>query len=156
MSAGEYEITESELSTLNPDINFENLNSRKKEIRENQINILLSTIEELRRTPRTPMGNDKEIPATVKGTPNNPASSRSHLFITLRVRTKDGTEGYLTLVDMAGIENPIEIAVNIFPFYDLRNLVNPFRNVIPQWASINISEFTSSEIAKKNLLDYFG
>ena len=156
VSAKEYEITEPELYALNQDINFENLNSRKKEIRENQIDILLSTIEELRRTPRTPMGNDKEIPATVKGTPNNPASSRSHLFITLRVRTKDGTEGYLTLVDMAGIENPIEIAVNIFPFYDLRNLVNPFRNVIPQWASINISEFTSSEIAKKNLLDYFG
>jgi len=152
MRAGEYEITESELSTLNPDINFENLNSRKKEIRENQINILLSTIEELRSTPR----KNINLPATVKGTPNNPASSRSHLFITLRVRTKDGTEGYLTLVDMAGIENPIEIAVNIFPFYDLRNLVNPFRNVIPQWASINISEFTSSEIAKKKLLDYFG
>ena len=157
MSAKEYEITESELSALNQDINFENLNSKNKEIRENQINILLSTIEELRSTPRDdPTDGNKKLPATVKGTPNNPASSRSHLFITLRVRTKDGTEGYLTLVDMAGIENPIEIAVNIFPFYDLRNLVNPFRNVDPQWASINISEFTSPEIAKKKLLDYFG
>jgi hypothetical protein len=156
MKAKEYEITNDELYELNQEINFADLNNTKKKIREKQINTLLSTIEKLRKNPRIPMGSDEKIPATVKGTPNNPASSRSHLFITLRVRTKDGTEGYLTLVDMAGIENPIEIAVNIFPFYDLRNLVNPFKNVDPQWASINISEFTSPEIAKKKLLDYFG
>lgn len=155
MEANEYEITESDLSAKNGDIDFDKINNIDQKIREKQIDILLKTIEDYRRTPRsTPDGT--YIPATIKGTPNNPASSRSHLFIRIGVKLPEGDQGYLTLVDMAGIEDPVEIAINVFPFTDLRRKVNPFKDVIPKWASIDLKDFTNNEIAKKKLVDYFG
>jgi hypothetical protein len=54
---------------------------------------------------------------TIKATTNNKVSSRSHLFITIKTKFNN-KEGYLTLVDMAGIENPQEIAFSIVPFID--------------------------------------
>lgn len=49
----------------------------------------------------------KEYP-TIKATPNNPNSSRSHLFIMLEFQFA-GKSGYLTLVDMGGMESPVDI-----------------------------------------------
>ena len=48
----------------------------------------------------------------IKPTPNNPESSRSHLLIILKITNADKPHltGYLTLMDMAGIEDPIEIS----------------------------------------------
>ena len=45
----------------------------------------------------------------IKETPNNPVSSRSHLFIVFKIYFTNGTTGYLTFVDMAGRESPIDI-----------------------------------------------
>lgn len=45
---------------------------------------------------------------TIRPTSNNPSSSRSHLFIVLKITTND-VPGYLTICDMGGRENPIEI-----------------------------------------------
>lgn len=46
----------------------------------------------------------------VEATPNNPVSSRSHLFMLWRVDTSDGRTGHLTWVDLAGSESPSAIA----------------------------------------------
>jgi hypothetical protein len=153
MQANEYTITEEQLKEENQDISFTEINNETKKIREDQIDILLKTIENLRKkSSRTgPIGL---IPATVKGTPNNPASSRSHLFIRIGVKLPKGEQGFLTLVDMAGIENPIEIAISIFPFIDLRNLVHPFPSKT-FWAEIKLSEFKNNTAAKEELLNYF-
>ena len=153
MQANEYTITEEQLKEENQDISFTDINNETKKIREDQIDILLKTIENLRKkSSRTgPIG---PIPATVKGTPNNPASSRSHLFIRIGVKLPKGEQGFLTLVDMAGIENPIEIAISIFPFIDLRNLVHPFpSNTF--WADVELSKFKNNTAAKDELLNYF-
>jgi len=153
MQANEYSITEEQLKEENQDISFTDINNETKKIREDQIDILLKTIENLRKkSSRTgPIG---PIPATVKGTPNNPASSRSHLFIRIGVKLPKGEQGFLTLVDMAGIENPIEIAISIFPFIDLRNLVHPFSSKT-FWADIELSKFKNNTAAKNELLNYF-
>lgn len=45
----------------------------------------------------------------IKPTPNNPESSRSHLFITFRLTFQNGNTGFITIVDMAGQENPLDI-----------------------------------------------
>jgi hypothetical protein len=45
----------------------------------------------------------------IKATPNNPQSSRSHLFITLEFQFKGGIKGYLTLIDMGGRESSLEV-----------------------------------------------
>lgn len=45
----------------------------------------------------------------IKETPNNPTSSRSHLFIVFKIYFTTGKTGYLTFVDMAGRESPIDI-----------------------------------------------
>ena len=155
MEANEYDITEDNLKDINREIDFNHINNIDAEKREKQINILLETIETFRKTPRT-NGLGGRIPATIKGTPNNPASSRSHLFIRIGVQLPGKPQGYLTLVDMAGIEDPVEIAINIFPFTDLRRKVNPFKDVNPKWASIDIQKLKNNDIAQKMLSKYFG
>jgi nucleoside-triphosphatase THEP1 len=45
----------------------------------------------------------------IKETPNNPTSSRSHLFMVFKIYFTTGKTGYLTFVDMAGRESPIDI-----------------------------------------------
>jgi hypothetical protein len=50
---------------------------------------------------------------TIKHTPNNPVSSRSHLFIVLKI-TKDGGKGYIVICDSAGRESPLEIAKSYY------------------------------------------
>ena len=42
----------------------------------------------------------------IKKTPNNPVSSRSHLFITFEVEFQTGVVGHVTIVDAAGREDP--------------------------------------------------
>lgn len=44
----------------------------------------------------------------IKETINNPESSRGHLFLTFEI-SKNGKTSYLTVIDMAGIEDPIAI-----------------------------------------------
>lgn len=46
----------------------------------------------------------------VEATPNNPVSSRSHLFMLWRVDTADGRTGHLTWLDLAGSESPSAMA----------------------------------------------
>lgn len=50
----------------------------------------------------------------IKATPNNPESSRSHLFITFKLTFKNGNTGFITIVDMAGQENPSDIKSALF------------------------------------------
>jgi hypothetical protein len=45
----------------------------------------------------------------IKKTPNNPVSSRSHLFFVFEITFDTGKTGYVTLVDTAGRESPIDI-----------------------------------------------
>jgi hypothetical protein len=51
----------------------------------------------------------RQTKARIKMTPNNPVSSRSHLYIVLEVLFKSGKTGYITVVDTAGRENPNNI-----------------------------------------------
>jgi len=53
---------------------------------------------------------------TIKHTPNNPVSSRSHLFIVLKITKngKDGDKGYIVICDSAGRESPLEIAKSYY------------------------------------------
>jgi hypothetical protein len=62
---------------------------------------LNKTLEEL---------NIKRKGETIKWTPNNPESSRSHLILTLTVQNKTNkTTGYITIIDMGGREDPMYI-----------------------------------------------
>lgn len=49
----------------------------------------------------------------VKKTPNNTVSSRSHLYIIFEIKFNTGKIGYITIVDTAGRESPIDI-YNVF------------------------------------------
>lgn len=161
MEATEHDISEENLKEINGEINFKLINDIKATTREKQINILLETIESFRKTSRSNRLGTR-IPATIKGTPNNPASSRSHLFIRIGVQLPNGPTGYLTIVDMAGIEDPVEIAINIFPFTDLRRKIDPFKKNRKfksdgeWWADIDTKKFTNNNNAKKALATYFG
>jgi hypothetical protein len=45
----------------------------------------------------------------IKKTPNNPESSRSHLYFVFEIDFDTGKTGYVTIVDTAGRESPLEI-----------------------------------------------
>jgi hypothetical protein len=45
----------------------------------------------------------------IKRTPNNPVSSRSHLYFVFEIQLEKGKTGYVTIVDTAGRESPIDI-----------------------------------------------
>lgn len=60
---------------------------------------------------------------TIKWTPNNPVSSRSHLLIKIKILLKDGNHGHINIIDMGGAENSMYILKN------LTNLHNPNYNM---------------------------
>ena len=45
----------------------------------------------------------------IKSTPNNPQSSRSHLFLVFEILLKNGKKSFLTIIDSAGRESPDDI-----------------------------------------------
>lgn len=45
----------------------------------------------------------------IKQTPNNPVSSRSNLYLIFEITFESGKTGYITIVDTAGRESPIDI-----------------------------------------------
>ena len=49
----------------------------------------------------------------IKSTPNNPVSSRSHLYLVFEITFTNGKTGFITIVDMAGKESPLDL-FNIF------------------------------------------
>ena len=61
----------------------------------NKFNDVIRKVEQTRRTHKH-----------IKPTPNNPESSRGHLFIKLKITHRNGTNGRLIICDMGGRENP--------------------------------------------------
>lgn len=69
-----------------------------KDLKVNDLFTLTDIIDKY----RTEMGR-------IKKTPNNPTSSRSHLFFVFEITFVGGKTGYITLVDTAGRESPTDI-----------------------------------------------
>ena len=57
---------------------------------------------------KTALDNYRLKKRRIKATPNNPQSSRSHLFISFEFMFA-GSKGLLTVIDMGGRENPMEV-----------------------------------------------
>ena len=47
--------------------------------------------------------------AHIRGTPNNPTSSRGSLFTVVDVTFESGQKGRVTVVDLAGSEDPVSM-----------------------------------------------
>lgn len=159
-------VTEKKEHIKDIDILWDNINHKDEKIRNDQMDAILETINNLRKKPRIAnmdikgeYKTESRISATVKGTPNNPASSRSHLFISLKIKSITGIEGYITFVDMAGIEDPIEIAISIYPFIDMRTVIAPFKGYRwaseDKWVQLTPEKFTDSITAKWELAKHF-
>jgi hypothetical protein len=78
----------------------------------------------------------------VKKTPNNDNSSRSHLYIIIQVTFESGKIGYLTIVDMAGRESPIELFDTFFkPSFSLQFIIGlPAKNIKKEYLKPEIAE----------------
>lgn len=68
------------------------------DIKVDNINTLTTLLETYRKSH-----------SRIKKTPNNPVSSRSHLYMVFEVQFETGKVGYITIVDTAGRESPIDI-----------------------------------------------
>jgi len=81
---------------------------------------LLAEIENLRRDQKKfnqATSNPHAVPqAHIRGTPNNPSSSRGTLFVTLDILFKDGQKGSIAVVDLAGAEDPAVMAASFLKF----------------------------------------
>jgi hypothetical protein len=64
----------------------------------NDINTLTGLLEQYRKSH-----------SRIKQTPNNPVSSRSHLYMVYEITFENNKTGYITIVDTAGRESPIDI-----------------------------------------------
>jgi len=72
------------------------------DIHVENVNTLTSLLEEYRKNH-----------SRIKKTPNNPVSSRSHLYMVFEIQFENGKVGYVTIVDTAGRESPVDI-FNLF------------------------------------------
>lgn len=77
----------------------------------------------------------------IKATPNNPQSSRSHLFIVFEITFNNKKKGYVTIVDTAGRESPIDIHGM---FFDTTKLSLQSLMITPP--NKNHKDFTSKQI----------
>ena len=70
------------------------------------------------------INSEREKNGTIKPTPNNSQSSRSHLFFVYEIKNNtNGKVGCIVFVDSAGRENPMEI---LKLYYDIYDLATPF------------------------------
>jgi hypothetical protein len=74
----------------------------KNDIKVEELHVLTKQIENYRKTKKR-----------IKKTPNNPESSRSHLYMIFEIEFEK-VKGYLTIIDMAGRESPIDIVEQHF------------------------------------------
>ena len=70
------------------------------------------------------LDKDRKDLFSIKKTPNNPSSSRTHLFIIYEIK-KDGKTGYIIFIDSAGKEEPLEIAKQFYTKSKEREIENP-------------------------------
>merc|ERR1711972_1118220 len=72
---------------------------------------ILGRIEHVRKDPINFKldDDDKASMAHTRGTPNSPASSRGTLVVMMDLVFKDGGEGSIVVVDLAGAEDPVTL-----------------------------------------------
>lgn len=83
----------------------------------------------------------------IRATINNPVSSRSHLFITFKI-TYNGQDGFLTLCDMGGREDPFDILLNSYIDINSGELSTSGKNLV------TAAGYTGGNI--QNFLEMFG
>lgn len=104
------------------------------------INMLIKIINSYR---------SKQEHKRVKITPNNPESSRSHLFIVFEIEFQN-SKGYITIVDAAGRENPLNIYNSLFNNDTLQftSLLN-----LPEVRQLYMFPTAENTTSMNNLLD---
>ena len=90
---------------------------------------------------------DRKINGAIKATPNNPESSRGHLFITFRLTSKKGVTGEWIVIDAGGIENPNAIVRTFFPEVT-GNLVAVIGSPDSSRLALNVKTNSSSLVGK--------
>ena len=65
---------------------------------------------------------------TIRPTPNNPESSRSHLYLSFEIEFAKGKRGYVTIVDMAGREDPFALFEKLFDVKRMTLESSSFKN----------------------------
>ena len=65
---------------------------------------------------------------TIRPTPNNPESSRSHLYLSFEIEFAKGKRGHVTIVDMAGREDPFALFEKLFDVKRMTLESSSFKN----------------------------
>jgi len=107
------------------------------------------------RSPKDPslidfitLDEERKLLGSIKKTPNNDSSSRTHLFIVYEIK-KDGKTGYVTFIDSAGKEEPLEIAKQFYTKSsggeDIKNAALPFVAKPKTYKSASYTRIDSSK-----------
>jgi hypothetical protein len=88
----------------------------------------------------------------IRKTPNNDESSRSHLYITIKIILKTGKIGFLTIVDQAGKENPFSIKEQLFAQQlSIETIIGQIPNNFNLKLKSNYDIFEAQKIVKEGL-----
>ena len=82
----------------------------------------------------------------IKSTPNNPQSSRSHLFLVFEVVLKNGNRSFFTIIDSAGRESPDDIRETFISGYSLQTAIG--LQDIPKDKLKQGDRYTSKDVIK--------
>lgn len=106
----------------------------------NDINTLTNLLENYRKNHHR-----------IKKTPNNPVSSRSHLYMVYEILFENGKSGYITVVDTAGRESPLDI-YNMFidtsKRIDLTTILGPTggSHVVKRYIKSEYSDYDENDV----------
>lgn len=81
-----------------------------------------------------------ETDSFIKTTSNNPESSRGFLILKIGLYNDDELKGYIGVVDMAGNEDPYDIAASLCPTMDFKNMQKLIQSKL-EVESISIGDF---------------
>ena len=80
----------------------------------------------------TKLDDKRKSIESIKKTPNNDKSSRTHLFIIYEI-TKESEKGYITFIDSAGKEEPLEITKQFYTKSEAgKDIKNPALPFVPK------------------------
>lgn len=99
---------------------------------------------------------DRKNELRIKPTPNNPESSRSHLFLVFKVTFDNGKSGYCTFIDTAGRESPFTILEQVFKGKTKQDFGNTIRAIKSDLLKMELNKPIIDVYDKSNYLKISG
>jgi hypothetical protein len=134
--------------------NIKTININKTEFPNYITNLLFIINKDREKVDITNFGKQKD---RIKNTINNKTSSRSHLYLTFKINFEGKNLGYITIIDMAGREDPKNIFKSLTTLQEdnLCLISDDTKEIYYKKTYYKSKLFKSYEVLNKDNVDYF-